>query len=221
MTAAPVFTDLRDRAAPVAAVNGGSRASVACRARTASRLVEHLPAPQALSSPLASARCALTPRIGTSPIHAVTAGGHRDINSSPYLRLRRSGRTLLRQRRSGCRRRACITELWPNPAFERTRRQMASTCRMSARRAAQLVRWGSWRSPFGVSCVLRSAAVPTPVVHRSQQSVGLPHRLPAPNGVHLATVPMRVAPRYRIRISIPHRACSSVVAPRSTVPCVN
>ena len=66
---------------------------------------------------------------------------------------------------------ASTVDRGPNQAFERTRRFSLSTWPMSVRRAAQLDRWGSWRSSFGVSCVLRSAVVPTPVVHRSHRSV--------------------------------------------------
>ena len=82
-------------------------------------------------------------------------------------------------------------------------------------------RWGSWRSSFGVSCVLRSAAVARPVVHRSHQPVGLPHRLRLSNVVRLATtVPTLVAQVHRVRTSPPHRVRWSDVAPWSTVPCV-
>ena len=129
MTVAPVLNDLREPAWSVATANGGNRASLAGRARTESRLVARLPAPTSLSSPLAAARCAFTPRACASIIRALAAGGRRRITSSPCLQHRHSGRRLAGQHRPEFRPRARITELWPNPAFERTRRGSDSTWR--------------------------------------------------------------------------------------------
>jgi len=110
--------------------------------RTAFRLVARFPAPQSFSSQLAAARRAFTPRASASLIPAITVRGRRCINSLLCLRLRRSGRRLLGPRHSVCRPHAHITELWPNPAFERTRRFRFSTWRALARRAGYLALQG-------------------------------------------------------------------------------
>ena len=97
MTSSSFVIALRECTRPLPAANIVNLASAAAPARTAFRLIRRLPALQSLSSPLAAARRAFTPRGCASFIRAVADRGRRYINSSPCLRRWRFGRSLLRQ----------------------------------------------------------------------------------------------------------------------------
>ena len=116
---------------------------------------------------------------------------------------------------------ATSARAWPNLAVNRTRRFIASTWRVSARRAGYLDRWGSWCSRSGVSCLLRSEAVPTLVAHRSPLAVSSPHRLRSSIVVHPSMMPMPIVHLHHVSISQPHRLILPVVLLLVTVPCVN
>ena len=129
MTLASVLSASAKSAKPVAMASIGNRTSSGGRPRTPSRLLDRLPEPPTLASPLASSRCAFTPGATAPSFCAVAAGGRRRIHSSPGLQHQRSGRTLLVPHRPEWAPRACVTDLRPNPAVERTRGYVASTWR--------------------------------------------------------------------------------------------
>jgi len=86
MTLASLFCAISPCQRRLAMASIGNRASGEGLPRTASRLLDRLPAPPALASPLASSRCALAPGITAASLHAVAAGGRGRIRSSPSLR---------------------------------------------------------------------------------------------------------------------------------------
>jgi len=143
MTLASVLCASAESAKPVATAGVGNRTSGGGRPRTALRLLDRRPAPPAVASPLASSRCAITPGIAAPSLHAVAAGGRRRSNSSPGLRLQRSGRTLLVKHRPECRPSARITALGPNPALNRTWRCVPSTWHAPVAPRRLAFRWAS------------------------------------------------------------------------------
>ena len=79
-----------------------------------------------------------------------------------------------------------------------------------------LIRWGSWRSPFGDSFVLRPASAAMPVVPLDRSAVSPPHRVYSPVVLPPSTVPcVGLPPTFGRRVT--RVTCRSVL-PVSGVP---